>query len=142
MVQTLAYYAAVFQRDFVHYTTRRLQDLGLRFGSLFLILYVGKHPGCTQAELTAALKLDWGYSQRSITKLVDEGFFIREKLGRAYHLNLSDRGKAAFEISHQAFFDWDREALSALNEDEKVQLFSLLEKAVREKENKADVTLP
>ena len=62
MFDTLSYYATVFHRSFTAYTTRRLGQLGLTFGSLFPVLYVGKHPGCTQAELTAALGLDWGYS--------------------------------------------------------------------------------
>ena len=52
MFQTLAYYATVFHRSFTAYTTQRLQQLGLSFGSLFPVTYVGKHPGCTQAELT------------------------------------------------------------------------------------------
>ena len=89
MFQTLAYYATVFHRSFTAYTTQQLQQLGLNFGSLFLIIYVGKHPDCTQAQLTQALGLDWGYSQRSVTKLVEENFLIREKSGRAYHLNLN-----------------------------------------------------
>ena len=131
MFQTLAYYATVFHRSFTAYTTQRLQQLGLSFGSLFPVIYVGKHPGCTQAELTAALGLDWGYSQRCITKLVEEGFLTREKSGRAYHLNLSPKGQEAFSVSHQVFFDWDKEALSALDEAEQKQLFALLEKATR-----------
>ena len=73
MFQTLAFYATVFHRDFAAYTTARLQKLGLSFGLLFPLIYVGKHPGCSQAQLTSALGLDWGYSQRSITRLVDEG---------------------------------------------------------------------
>ena len=55
MFQTLAYYATVFHRSFTAYTSRHLQALGLNFGSLFPVIYVGKHPGCTQAQLTAAL---------------------------------------------------------------------------------------
>lgn len=131
MFQTLAYYATVFHRSFVGYTTERLQTLGLSFGSLFPVIYVGKHPGCTQAELTAALHLDWGYSQRCITKLVESGFLTREKSSRAYHLNLSEKGKEAFAASHQVFFDWDTEMLTALDETEREQLFSLLTKVIR-----------
>lgn len=130
MLQTLAHYATVFHRSFTSYTTQRLQQLGLKFGSLFPVLYVGKHPGCTQAELTEALGLDWGYSQRSITKLVAEGFLTREKSGRAYHLNLSARGQEAFRVSHQVFFDWDEQALATLDEAEREQLFALLAKAI------------
>lgn len=58
MFQTLAYYATVFHRSFTAYTTQRLQQLGLSFGSLFPVIYVGKHPGCTQAELTGQ-PWDW-----------------------------------------------------------------------------------
>ena len=128
MFSTLAYYATVFHRSFTAYTTRRLGQLGMSFGSLFLVIYVGKHPGCTQAELTGALRLDWGYSQRSIARLVQEGFLTREKSGRAYHLNLSDKGQQAFAVSHQVFFDWDAQSLAALEPDEREQLFSLLAK--------------
>ena len=135
MFQTLAYYATVFHRGFTAYTSRRLQQLGLNFGSLFPVLYVGKHPGCTQAELTEALALDWGYSQRCITRLVEDGFLTREKSGRSYHLDLSPKGQEAFQVSHQVFFDWDQQALAALNEEEQKQLFALLAKVSRKEEN-------
>ena len=82
MFQTLAYYATVFHRGFTAYTTQRLQKLGLNFGSLFPVIYVGKHPGCTQAELTAALGLDWGYSQRTVTKLVEDLWELEDRDGR------------------------------------------------------------
>ena len=131
MFQTLAYYSTVFHRSFTAYTTRRLQQLGLNFGSLFPVIYVGKHPGCTQSELTETLGLDWGYSQRSITRLVEEGFLTREKSGRAYHLDLSPKGQEAFQVSHQVFFDWDKQALAALDGAEREQLFALLAKATR-----------
>lgn len=131
MFQTLAYYATAFHRSFVNYTTAKLQTLGLNFGSLFLVIYVGKHPGCTQTQLTSDLNLDWGYSQRSVTKLVEEGFLTREKSGRCYHLNLSDKGQQAFEVSHQVFFDWDEQVLSALSLQDREQLFTLLAKAAQ-----------
>ena len=131
MFRTLAYYATVFHRSFTAYTTQQLQKLGLNFGSLFPVIYVGKHPDCTQAELTAALGLDWGYSQRCVTKLVEEGFLTREKSGRAYHLALSPKGQQAFQVSHQVFFDWDKQALAALDESEREQLFTLLAKVMK-----------
>lgn len=133
MFGTFAYYTTRLYRRFTAYTSGRLQELGLNFGSLFPVIYVGKHPGCTQAQLTAALGMDWGYSQRCITRLVEDGFLIRTKEGRAYHLELSDKGQEAFQVSHQVFFDWDQEALSALSQPEQEQLFALLAK-IKEKE--------
>lgn len=141
MFETLAYYATVLHRSFTAYTTSRLQALGLSFGALFPILYVGKHPGCSQAELTAALGLDWGYSQRSIKRLVEEGFLTREKSDRAYRLGLSERGREAFATGHQVFFDWDVLHLSSLTPAEQKQLLALLAKAAR-KEGAAPCTRP
>ena len=141
MLQTLAYYVTTLRRSFTSYTNRQLQQLGLNFGSLFPVLYVGKHPGCTQAELTRALGLDWGYSQRAVTRLVAAGFLTREKVGRAYHLNLSPKGQETFQVSHQVFFDWDQQVLTALDQRERQQLFALLEK-VRQSQVQGDRSTP
>ena len=129
MFQTFAYYLSVLYKDFYAYAGARLHPLGVNNGLVFFVIYVGKHPGCTPSELTKTLHVDWGYSQRSVTRLVEEGFLTREKLGRAYHLNLSDRGQQAFAVSHQVFLDWDKQNLSALSAKERSQLLSLLEKA-------------
>ena len=61
MHQTLALCAAMLHRDFTAYTSGKLEKLGLHFGLLYFLLYVGKHPGATPAELTRALHLDWGH---------------------------------------------------------------------------------
>ncbi len=118
MFDTLSYRCTILYRSFSSYTSQRLAQLGLNYGVLFLLIYVGKHPGCTQAQLTAALELDWGYGQRSILKLVEDGFLLREKRGRAYHLDLSEKGQQAFAVSHQVFFDWDQQMLERLNSQE------------------------
>lgn len=140
MYQTLAYYATLFHREFTAYTTQRLQKLGLTFGGMFPLIYVGKHPDCTQAELTEALGLDWGYSQRTVTRLAEEGFLSREKSGRAWRLRLSEKGREAFRISHQVFFDWDQEALASLSPDEREELFTLLQKAAKKEGNNTPCT--
>ena len=128
MFDTLAFQSAALYRDFSAYTGEKLEQMGLHFGLLFFLIYVGKHPGCTQAQLTKALGLDWGYSQRSILKLVEDGFLLRSKQGRAYRLDLSEKGLRAFAVSHQVFGDWDRQALEILDSEEQRQLCRLLRK--------------
>lgn len=140
MFQTLAYFSTVFYRRFTAYTTQRLQELGLHFGSLFPVIYVGKHPGCTQAELTANLGLDWGHSQRTVARLVEDGFLTREKSGRAFRLGLSEKGRQAFAVSHQVFFDWDQAALAPLTREERTQLLSLLAKAAQKEADQPCMT--
>ena len=135
MFNTLAYYSSVLYRDFIAYTSEKLEKLGLHFGLLFFLIYVGKHPGATPSDLTQTLRLDWGHSQRCITKLVDSGFLTKEKVGRRYQLHLTEKGREAFEVSHQVFFDWDDQRLTALSEEERRTLFALLQKVARRQES-------
>ena len=141
MFRTFSYACTVLYRRFTHYTSARLGQWGLSFGTLFFVIYVGKHPGCTQSELTAALHLDWGHSQRTVLKLVEIGFLRREKDGRAYRLTLSEKGQQAFAASHQVFFDWDEQALANLTAEERAQLLALLYKALG-KNPRPDIALP
>lgn len=133
MIRTFSYACTVLYRRFSHYTSQRLHQWGLSFGTLFLVIYVGKHPGCTQSELTAALHLDWGHSQRTVLKLVESGFLVRRKEGRVYRLTLSDKGQQAFAASHQVFLDWDEQALHALDPEERRQLAALLQKVLADR---------
>ena len=60
MKETLAFHIAALYRQFLAYTTEELKKAGLSFGQMPLIIYTGKHPGCTQADMTKMLRLDWG----------------------------------------------------------------------------------
>lgn len=104
MIQsTISFYAMEFYKQFAAYTTQQLQEFGLSFGMMYFVIYVGKHPGCTPAEMTKNLHLDWGHCQRSVIKLVEDGFMTREKQGRSYHLGLTPAGERAFRTCHQDF---------------------------------------
>lgn len=126
----LSGYAVLFYRDFSSFTAAGLQEIGLNFGFLYPVLYVGKHPGCTQGELKEALKMDWGYCQRSVERLVKDGFMEKERTGaeRSWHLRLSEKGEQAFSISRKSFEEWDQKMLSCLSDEEKESLFSVLKK--------------
>ena len=118
-------------KRFSAYTTQRLQELGLSFGLMYFVIYVGKHPDCSPSELTKDLHLDWGHSQRSLIRLTEDGFLTREKVGRSYHLNLTEKGETAFSVCHRVFYDWDAQNLNGLTAEEQRQLLSLLQKAAR-----------
>lgn len=120
-------------REFAAYTTQRLQELGLSFGLIYFVIYVGKHPDCTPSELTKDLHLDWGHSQRSLNKLAEDGFLTKEKNGRSYHLKLTQKGENAFVVCHQVFIDWDAQSLGGLTAQERQQLLTLLQKQYKRK---------
>ena len=104
LISTLSYYTTELYKEFAAYTTEKLHELGLNFGQMYFIIYVGKHPECTPSELTSALKLDWGHSQRSVAKLAEDGF----------------------DVCHQVLFDWDATKLTGLTNEEQQLLFNLL----------------
>ena len=95
---------------------------------------MGKHPGCTQAELTRTLHMDWGHSQRSIAKLAAGGWMTKEhnKASGCYRLRLTPQGEEAFQASHDVFYSWDEARLSGLTPEERQQLLSLLGRALRQ----------
>lgn len=133
MLSSLAYVVTLMRKDFIEYCNEQLSKIGLSQGLLFFILYIGKHPACSPKELSEALHMDIGHTARSLNKLIQTGFILQEtnpKDRRAHILNLTDLGQDAFRISHKLFFSWDNEVLCTLNDDEREQLFILLDKVM------------
>ena len=79
--KALSYYIAMLYRSFADFTGGKLQEVGLNFGLLFFIVYIGKKPNCTPSELTKALSLDWGHSQRCINRLLTMALLPRKNQG-------------------------------------------------------------
>ena len=136
MNKTLAFYIFIIYKNFVLYTTQRFKEIGLNYGQIPFIVYIGKSPGCTSSELTQNLKMDWGHSQRSVTKLVETGFVVKEQLpdSRAAGLYLTPKGQDAFSLSHEVFSGWDQEIMKNLTSEEKQQLLVLLKKLTKKNE--------
>ncbi len=139
MKKTISFYIKTLHRDFDQFCDRRLQQMGLTKGLLYFILYIGNHPGCSPGELAEALEFDGGHVTRSMEKLVSSGFAVRERRSedkRAVCLNLTEKGRNAFETSRKLFGDWDRMAAGTLTEQEQQELLRLLEKIAEERRRK------
>lgn len=136
MQKGLAALAGMIYRDFVSYSNERLEMIGLSNGLLYFILYIGKHPECSPGEISSKLKMDTGHTTRSLNKLVELGFVVREKNlqdKRAYMLNLTNKGQYAFQLSKDLFAEWDEGAVVDLTKEEQDQLQELLSKVLRRK---------
>ena len=88
----------------------------------------------TSAQLGSFTKAaqELGVTQSGLTHMMNAleqelGFPLLER--GHYGTHLTERGQAAFETSHQVFFDWDREVLAPLTEAERAALLAVLEKA-------------
>lgn len=133
MNQTLAYYATLLRKDFTNYCNQKLAEEGLSQGQLYFILYIGRHANCSPKELAQALHMDAGHTTRTLTKLAQDGFLVQKKSkadGRAHTLLLTEKGDAAFRMSHELFTQWDKQVLSPLPAEEQATLMALLSKLI------------
>lgn len=129
MKQSLAYFSSELRRDFVNTCSHELQKSHLTPGLLYPILYIGNHPACSPKEIMQSLRIDWGQLQRSLDKLVSDGWILKEKNPadrRAYRLNLTAAGRQMFQKSHEMISAWDEQKLSVLSPEERRQLILLL----------------
>ena len=136
MKETLSYQILSLYRDFLGYTRKEFDAIGLSFGQMPLILYVGTHPGCTHADLTKALQLDWGYSQRTVAKLSENGFLSKQRRPdrSGSSLTLTKAGENAFGICHGVFSSWDTTHSGNMTQEEAHTLLILLQKLAAEPE--------
>lgn len=128
MVDSFSYIFTILHRRFSLYVADRMKEIGLSYGSMFPIIFIGRHENCTQSELTSALNLDWGHCQRLVLKLESDGFISRVKCSRSYHLCLTEKGKECFDVIYKSFYDWDEAVFKDFDEEDKENLLMLLRK--------------
>ena len=136
--QTLAYAVSQLRADFVAFSSRKLEALGITdiheletcYG-LTATIHGGK-PGKTvalRADIDA-LHADSGHTTRSIHKLEETGIVIRKAHPtdrRASVLELTDKGRQTMEASRGMFAEWDAYLLEQIPEDQCRQLRELLQ---------------
>ena len=131
MIKSNTFYMMTIYKEFLYYTEKVLKEMKISFGQLPFILYIGKNENCTPSEVKNNLKMDWGYVQRSITKLEKDGFIYKYKDDsnkRGYCMKLTDIGDEAYQKCHDVFYSWDREIKGDLSEEEWDEFGILLNK--------------
>ena len=73
----------------------------------------------------------WASTLVAPPRLAEDGFLTKEKSGRSYHLELTEKGRTAFAACHRVFYGWDARNLTGLTADEQRQLLDLLQKAAQ-----------
>lgn len=141
MFETLAYYSSALRRDFSLFCSEKLQEMGLSEGLLYFIVYIGKHKGCSPGEVAKNIHQDTGYTTRSIDKLVESSFVLREKSEkdkRSYVLSLTEKGQIIFNRSYELFNEWDEKILKNITMEDKDQLFRILKEIIKSTELRED----
>ena len=131
MERTYAGYITELRRDFTSYCEKELEQDNITLGLLYPIIYIAKHEGCTQKQLGESLFMDNGYVTRTLKKLESLQMIKRitnDDDKRIINLFLTDNGKSVFEKSRMLFKKWDDQVFSGINNKEKEQIMSLMQK--------------
>lgn len=133
----LAYYISELRRDFVNECSEKLQEDHITPGLLYPMLYIGRHPGCSPKAVMESLRMDWGHTQRTLDRLVNDKMISKEKNQkdrRGYCLNLTEKGCSVFQKSQEMIVSWNEEKLAVLTKEEQERLGILLDKVLRKGE--------
>lgn len=131
MKKTLSFFVTVLYKEFSAFCNKRLQEIGLTQGLMYFIIYIDKHQKCSPGQLATNLKFDIGHTARSIDKLEQDGFVLKEKNindKRAYLLSLTEKGVDAMNTIRNLLVDWDEIILAEIKPEERDSLLNILEK--------------
>lgn len=107
------------------------KEAGVGTAEIDIIHFVRHHPGCTQAEIREALKIDKGAAARRTTNLEAKGYLLRQENpadGRSRLLFPTEKAQKLRNSKADVegiFYEW---LLSELTEQEKQGFVEVLDK--------------
>lgn len=130
-IESFAFYISALRKNFVTYCSEKFLELGITYGQLFVLIYIGKKKECSPKEISEFLKLDAGQLNRTLSKLIENSFIIQRKNNndrRANIVSLTDKGKKVFEESHNIFYEWDNMVMSKIDDNSRQELMDLMKR--------------
>lgn len=131
LIESFAFYISILRKQFTAYCSEKLSEMNVTYGQLYIIIYVGKKKECSPKDISLSLNLDAGHLNRTLSKLIENDLIIQKKNDhdkRSNVVSLTDKGKEVFEISHNLFQEWDKIALSSLEDSDRQKLMELIKK--------------
>lgn len=139
--RNLVFYMTVLRSSFLTYYKKRIEEINLSKGQQYFIIAIGSSKICSPNSISQLVRMDAGHTTRYINKLVDTGFVVKNPNpndGRSCFLELTAKGKDAYEKSRNVFTDWVDDKMSRLSIEEGRQLHYLLAKLLEQKEDEND----
>lgn len=121
--------ARLFKRDFLN----SFADSGLFPGQEHMIITIEHKEGITVSALAEYFRLSLATVSVSVKRMEKSGFIMRvpdEKDARIAHLYLTDKAKACTSKLQQRCNKQEETITAGMNDEEKKQFYSLLQKAV------------
>lgn len=132
-IESFAFYISILRKYFVSYCSEKINELGITYGQLFVLIYINKKNECSPKEITEHLKLDASQLNRTLAKLIEKNLIVQRKSDndkRINIVNLTDNGRQLVEESHKLFYTWDKKVLSQIDDDIRQELMDLMKKLV------------
>lgn len=110
---------------------KRLGEIGLHSGQVFLLMELWKRDGRRQVDLAAELNLAPPTINKTLTGLIESGFVTRVRVeddARSTRIFLTDAGNAVRESVEAQWLEVEEEILTELTEAERLILSELLTK--------------
>ncbi|AKB85264.1 MarR family winged helix-turn-helix transcriptional regulator [Methanococcoides methylutens] len=104
------------------YYDRELEPYGIGGAQLQILMPLYKMDGISQELLAQTIKVDKTTIARSIKKLVDKGYILRqtdEKDRRSYRIFLTEKGKTTEHEMMEIFNRWENNLLSKFDNDQR-----------------------
>ena len=133
LIDSLSFYISFLRKNFTEFCSEKLSEMGLSYGQVFIIIFIGKNEACSPKDISKALNLDAGHLNRTLSKLIENNFILQKKNEndrRANIVTLTSKGQEVFKRSYSLFDEWDDLVLSSFTNDEREQLITLIKKLV------------
>lgn len=136
---------AMLQRRVDRYLRRyiemKVSDTGVYRSQHQLLMWLGKHPGCSQTQIAQALDISTAAVTTSLQKL-EKGGYITRKMNRednrANHLEITPKGMAVIEQSIGIFREIDDHMYEGFSRTELHQLQAYYERILQNLAKKAE----
>ncbi|GAA0738007.1 bilirubin utilization transcriptional regulator BilQ [Clostridium oceanicum] len=127
----ISQYICILYKDFQNYCEERLKPYNLTKGVYYYLILVSKKPGITSKEISEELKVDKGYTARTIKKLNEYGYIKKvtnDKDKKSFNIYPTKECEKVINMMINLFPQWEEKLLQGLSKDEACVLNGLLKK--------------
>lgn len=117
----------------VSYLFQRMEDLDIGPGQFHMLMMLDRQDGVSQRSLSEMSRIDETTVARSIRRLVDGDYIVRERDEsdqRAYVIRLTGKGRKVIETLDEISREFDSEIFDGFDESERERTLELLRRMV------------
>jgi len=119
------------QKEWINYMRRIAQSLGIPEPYRLIIMFLHRHPGCTQKEIAEYLCQTGASVSHTVTEMEQNGYIRREtdpQDQRCLRLNLTEQGQAASDKIRDRLHKTDAMITGLITPEKEQEMISLLAK--------------